>query len=580
VDLALIGNGRYQALIDSDARVRWLCWPRFDSSFVFGGLLDDARGGSFGVHPASPSSTSEQAYLPRTNVLRTTFHASDGSFEVLDVAPRFDDGGKVVSSNALLRVVRPLSGAPRMRVHCQPSTNGRGLPAPKHGEAGLSWQLGAVDLVLETDAPLDRVVTGGYFLLDQPFYFLLREGEPIEGTPTQLLERTVRHWERWCDAMQLPGVFDEAVTRSALTLALHQYEPTGAITAATTTSIPEYPGSGRTWDYRYCWLRDAYFTLLALERLGHHRPTEQFVEFLGRIADASPDGLQPLFGIGGEQRIEEQVLSRLAGYRGDGPVRIGNAAYQQEQHDVYGEAVGALELLSATSEVPLALLSRLLDDIERTIELPDAGLWEIRDQPKLHTFSLLMHWYGATAAARIANAAAAYAVESRAQRLATRARVLIEQRCWREPGYYADAATTDHADAALLMMINLGYLLPGDSRAHRHVDHLVAKLSIGDGLMSRYLHHDGIGETHATFTVCGFWLVEALAKLGRRDEAEARMRKLLSYANHVGLFSEDIDPKSGAQLGNFPQTYSHAGLVNAAFALAQAKAPNTAVPVG
>jgi GH15 family glucan-1,4-alpha-glucosidase len=576
VDLALIGNGSYQALIDSQGHVRWLCWPRFDSSFVFGGLLDEERGGVFAVEPAAAGASSEQHYLPHTNVLRTSFRAGDGSYEVLDLAPRFGRGEQHRAPNALLRIVRPTSGQPQLRVRCAPTGDyGRVMPPSRSVDGGLAWDVDGAELVLETDAPTDDVAEGRPFTLQREHFFLLRGSEPLELGPAELLERTTRYWQGWSAALCLPGVFDDEVVRSALTLALHQYQPTGAITAAATTSLPEYPGSGRNWDYRYCWLRDAYFTLQALERVGRRDETRAFAAFVQRITTASPVGLQPLFGIAGERCIEERVLHHLSGYRGDGPVRIGNAAYAQAQNDVYGETIAALEPLLEVGELPSALLLRLVDDIARTLEQPDAGLWEIRDEPKLHAFSLLMHWFGGKTAARIARRLSDDALAIRAGQLADRARTLLDTRCWRPQGYYADAATTDHADAALLMMINLGFLEPGDPRASSHVDHLVERLALGDALMSRYLHHDGIGETHASFTVCAFWLVEALARLGRREEAEARMRTLLGYANHVGLFGEDIDPHSGEQLGNFPQTYSHAALISAAFALAKPPRPAT-----
>ncbi len=580
--LALIGNCAYQALVDDSAAVRWLCWPRFDSSFVLGSLLDDDRGGELSVQPSAAAS-SEQAYLPSTNILRTVFECEDGSFEVIDFAPRFRRGSSSYMPTMLVRIVRPIEGTPRVRIRCRPVYD--------YGEAVLvgqvlgdriQWLGERAALQLRTNVPSH--IGADAFLLEQDVYLAFSWGEALEGgleeTCEQLLSRTKAYWQAWVKQMVLPGCFQSEVIRSALVLKLHQFEETGAITAAATTSLVEYPGSSRTWDYRYCWLRDAFFTLDALARLDHHEESERFASFLeslpaiGLPATGLPatGRLQPVYGIGGEQQLPETILEHLSGHLGEGPVRLGNAACAQIQNDVYGETIAAVApLLLGRADCPpaaLALLVRLLEQIDRTMELPDAGLWEIRDEPKLHTFSLLMHWLGATNAASVGARIDDAALEQRGRELAARARGLIEDRCFRpELGYYADSASTDHADAALLLMINLGFLEPEHPAAASHLASLHERLGLGNSLMQRYRHHDGIGETHATFTVCGFWYAEALARVGRAEEAERCFVDLLGYANHLGLFSEDIDPKTGKQWGNFPQTYSHAGLITAALAI-------------
>jgi GH15 family glucan-1,4-alpha-glucosidase len=585
MDLALIGNCSFQALIDTRARVRWLCWPRFDSSFVFGSLLDEERGGAFEIVPATEVLESEQEYLPNTNVLRTRFHCDDGVFDVIDFAPRFIQYERSFKPTMLVRIIRPVEGKPRVAVRCEPVYRyGDLVPRSHIASNHIQWEVPEASLRLTTDVARAYIDESRPFVLEETAYVVLTWGEPLEAplaeTCESFLGRTRRYWEKWVKHCALPTRFQSRVIRSALTLKLHQFEDTGAITAATTTSIPEYPGSGRTWDYRYCWLRDAYFTLMAMRRLNHFEEMEGFVRYLANLA-ATSDRLQPVYGISGESELTERIHERLAGYDGEGPVRIGNAAYEQVQNDVYGEMLAAIAPLFldlrfvGQRTYGSDLVDDLLSRIEETMELPDAGLWEIRDEPKVHTFSLLMHWFGARVGMHVGQAIHDEALVDKAKALEKRARALLDGECYRaEDGYFADATTTDNADAALLMMINLGFLGKDDPRASSHLQVLAERLRIEGSLFHRYVHHDGIGDTHATFTVCSFWYAEALARMGRYDEAEKSLAELCELANHVGLFSEDIDPATRGQLGNFPQTYSHVGLINAAFAVSRQDADN------
>jgi GH15 family glucan-1,4-alpha-glucosidase len=312
-----------------------------------------------------------------------------------------------------------------------------------------------------------------------------------------------------------------------------------------------------------------------MRRIGHVDELEAFVGFIKNVA-SSNEQLQPVYGITGETDLTERVIPDLRGYRGSGPVRAGNGAYEQVQYDAYGEVIGTIapffldfRFEHHITENSISLIKRLLRRIEEKMLLPDAGVWEIRDDNRVHTFSLLFHWVGAVVAARIGETLNDDGLKSHALDLVRRTREVIEKECWVEDrGFYADSTTSENEDAALLMMINLGYFPKGDPRAETHLRALERRLQVDGHLMHRYLHHDGLGENHAaTFTVCGFWYVEALARLGYIVEAQEAFEKMLSYSNHVGLFSEDIDPKTGAQLGNFPQTYSHVGIINSAFAI-------------
>lgn len=577
--LALIGNCAYQALVDDCANISWLCWPRFDSSFVFGSLLDKERGGYFSIEPAEECIETEQHYLPNTNVLRTEFQSASGSFEIIDFAPRFRQYERYFKPTMLMRRVRRLSGQPSVVVKIRPMSDyGREKPQSYMASNHMQWDIGGTALRLTTNVPLSYVHEARPFILDSDTYFSLTWGAPLEApleeTVERFLNQTRRYWERWVKHTAVPGVFQREVIRSALALKLHQFEDTGAITAASTTSLPEEDGGGRNWDYRYCWLRDAYFTLKAMRRLGHFEETEGFLGFLKNIVRTSAERLQPVYSISGESRLTEVTLEHLAGYRGNQPVRAGNAAYSQIQNDVYGEMIAAMSpfLLDIRFGDFLhhgadELVERLLERVTQTMESPDAGIWEYRGTKRVNTFSLLLHWTGARMAERIASKLPDAELQRQAHHQAERAKRLIESTWNEEGGFYADSTTTNNPDASLFMMVNLRYLKPDNPRAERHVRSLSKELAVMDPLMHRYKHQDDFGVSASTFTVCGFWYAEALARLGHVDEARAACTRLIDYSNHVGLFSEDLDPNTGEQWGNFPQTYSHVGLINTAFAI-------------
>ncbi len=581
MNLGLIGNCSYSALVENGA-VRWLCWPRMDSSFVFGGLLDEDRGGAFTVEMVDATAV-EQAYVEHTNVVRTVFRGPSGAFELLDFAPRFRLYDRFFKPNMLMRILRPLEGAPLVRIRCEPvydygKVQAQAYCASNHIEyTGL-----AAPLRLTTNASLTYVREGRPFVLARTTHLALTWGQPLESpletTADEFLHRTVSYWHRWVKRMRIPREFQREVIRSALALKLHQYEDTGALLAATTTSLPEHPGSGRCWDYRYCWLRDSYFTLAAFERLGHLEEMERFLAYLRDLCAQHPDKLQPLYGINGEAALHEQILDHLAGYRGDGPVRIGNQAYEHVQNDAYGEMILAISRIlldtrfseGTDRRIALQIVSQLLGQIERRLEEPDAGLWELRNRSALHSFTVLMHWAGAKRAAEIGKEANDPALTDRALSAERRARAILETRCW-DPahGVLTQAADTKHLDASMLLALHFGFFAPDDPRAKTHVEAILKGLSVEGGLLRRYAVEDDFGFQEAAFTVCSFWMVEALAFVGRHEEARALFGKLLSHANAFGLFSEDILPATGELSGNFPQTYSHVGLINAAFRLAR-----------
>jgi GH15 family glucan-1,4-alpha-glucosidase len=579
--LGLIGNCSTAALLNRGS-VEWLCWPRPDSSFVFGPLLDRRRGGAFTVEAVAQAAV-ESEYVENTNVLRTVFTAEGGSFELLDFAPRFVQYDRSFKPSMLVRILRPLAGEPQVRIRCRPVwdyglTEARSWHASNHIEyTGLP-----APVRLTTNVPLAYVADERPFLLERDSHLVLTWGAPLEAgleeTAERFLERTVDYWRRWVKQTRVPRDYQAEVIRSALTLKLHQYEDTGALLAATTTSLPEHPGSGRTWDYRYCWLRDAYFTLNALGRLGHADEMERFLVYLRNICEEGQGVLQPAYTIGGGRHAEERVLDHLEGFRGDGPVRVGNQAFEHLQNDVYGEMILAVSRLlldtrfsgEAAPRSAIAVVEDLLAQIESRLLDPDAGPWELRGTQKLHGFTLLAHWAGARRAAEIGETLALPELEARGRSLQERAAQSLWEECWDDGiGAFTQAVGEPQLDAVMLLAVQLGLLELDDPRAHRHVDAIRAELRVDGGLLRRYVTPDDFGRPLAAFTVCSFWLVEALALLGRADEARKLFEHLLGLHNGLGLFSEDILAESRELSGNFPQTYSHVGLINAAFRLSR-----------
>ena len=579
--LGIVGNCSYSALL-RDGSVEWLCWPRPDSSFVFGPLLDRERGGAFTVEGIDATDV-RQEYVENTNVLRTVFRCSGGEFELLDFAPRFQLYDRFFKPSMFVRILRPLSGEPRARVRCHPVYE-YGLIETRYWRASnhIEFTGFPVPVRLTTNVPLTYVEDEQPFLLEEDRHLVLTWGEPLEvgleETAERFLERTLDYWRRWVKHTRVPRDYQSEVIRSALTLKLHQYEDTGALLAATTTSLPEHPGSGRTWDYRFCWLRDAYFTLNALERLGHSEEMERFLGYLRNLAEERHGALQPVYRISGASDAAERELEHLAGYRGEQPVRIGNQAFEHVQNDVYGEMVLAVSRLFLDTrfagEVPpptaVEIVQELVDQIEGRLEEPDAGLWEFRGRTRLHSFAVLMHWAGARRAVEVAETLGAAGLAAQARKVETQAAELLDTRCWNdEVGALTQVAGEPQLDAALLLAVHLGYLEPDDPRATSHVDAIRSALSVDGGLLRRYTTPDDFGEPQAVFTVCTFWLVEALAILGRTTEARELFERLLGLHNGLGLYSEDILPDTLEQSGNFPQTYSHVGLINAAFRLSR-----------
>ena len=576
-DMGLIGNCAYLALIRKDTSIAWLCWPRFDSSFIFGDLLDDQKGGEFSVKPSSPSFGCYQYYIENTNVLCSEIENEDGRYRVTDFAPRFSQYDRYYKPLMFIRKIEPLAGAPRVKVTCRPVGQYGSQKLDQRRSSNHIAYLGLEEeMRLTTNISLSYILDKEYFVLNETKYLVLTYGSPLEAplesTAEVFLTNTIKYWRNWVKNTSISNYYQTQVIRSALALKLHQYEDTGAIIAATTTSLPEAPNSTRNWDYRFCWMRDTYYILTAFNNIGHFEELERYFHYIANISAKAKDKFQPLYSISTGADLIEMELSHLNGYLGNKPVRIGNDAYTHIQNDVYGQVLVALlplyvdrRFIGEERSESEKLIYKTLHHIQRVMNMPDAGLWEFRHIAQKHCYTYLFHWAGSKAALKIANFLQNQEMANLAESLMNEAASNIEA-CY-DPvrGVYTNAIGSPHLDASTLQLIMMGYLDPNSERAHSHLRNLEQELKTPNGLFYRYRHQDDFGIPETTFLICSFWYVESLACVGRLQDAAREFERLLAYTNHLGLLSEDVDAVTGSQWGNFPQAYSHVGLMNAAY---------------
>jgi len=584
LDLAMIGNCTISALIERGGSIVWCCMPRFDSTPVFDALLRSEQGlpldGAMTVELEGLARV-EQAYDPGTAIVRTQLWDDRGQgIELVDFAPRFITRDRVFRPAQLVRRVRPLSGHPRVRFTVRPHGDwGAAPPTLTRGSHHLRFVMPELTLRLNSSLPLTYLVDGRWFSLHGPVSLLLGPDETLAGgiddTAREFEEQTSLYWRHWSRRLAVPLEWQDAVIRAAITLKLCQFEETGAIVAAMTTSIPEAPNSGRNWDYRFCWLRDAFFVVRALNSLSEVGTMEGYLNWLYNVVRGAENGhVQPLYGIGLERSLPESVVSNMAGYRGMGPVRVGNQAQEHLQHDVYGSIVlGAAQafhdhrLLRRGDAADFSALEVMGEQAWALHDQPDAGIWELRTRARVHTSSALMCW---AACDRLGRIAAVLDLPERARLWQQRAGVIrtaIEQHAWNdERQAYVESLGGRDLDASVLLMGEVGFLPPQDPRFISTVQAMEASLCDGP-FMRRYEAADDFGRPETAFNVCSFWRVDALARIGRKDEARAAFEALLAQRNHVGLLSEDLAPASGELWGNFPQTYSMVGIINGAVRL-------------
>jgi GH15 family glucan-1,4-alpha-glucosidase len=587
LDLWPIGNCQVSALIDRAGCFVWGCVPRVDGDPVFSLLVDTdtaehaAARGLWSVELENCAATSQE-YLRNTPVL-VTRHAdgAGNAIEVVDFCPRIRRADRSYRPVAFVRIVRPVAGSPRMRMRLRPATRGAGVAARTFGSNHIRYRLPALDMRLTTDAPTSLIDEERVFRVERPLHFFFGPDESFSGelgaSLEQMLAETITEWQLWVRGLAIPLEWQDAVIRAAITLKLCQHEETGAIVAALTTSIPEHAGSSRNWDYRYCWIRDAYYTVQALNRLGALDVLESYLGYLRNIVDdASGGAIQPLYSVLGEASLEERETPHLQGYRGMGPVRIGNQAYLQVQHDVYGQIILSSvqaffdrRLLRLSGREDFESLERVGEYAWKLHDKPDAGPWELRTRQHVHTYSAAMCW---AACDRLANAARTLSLDERATLWEERAnaiRARIESAAWR-PEARTMSATFEGTtlDASLIQLLDLHFFATNDPRFIGTLEAVEGGLRRGSHML-RYATEDDFGLPVTAFNVCTFWLIEALYWTGRVTDARALFEEMLARRTVAGLLSEDIDPVSGELWGNYPQTYSLVGIINCAALLSR-----------
>ena len=583
LNMGLIGNCTISALVDQGGKIVWSCFPRFDGDPVFSSLLNEnSEDGVYSIE-LDDLEEAEQTYLPNTAVLVTTLTDSAGSgIEIIDFAPRFQQFGRIFRPTTLARIIRPFGETPRITIRLRPTFDyGRRKPGITRGSNHIRYVGSDMSLRLTTNAPLTYILDETAFILEGEVVMLLGPDESLRGpvieTGREFLEQTIGYWRTLSMRLSVPFEWQEAVIRAAITLKLCTFEETGAIVAAMTTSIPEIEGEGRNWDYRFCWLRDAYFVVRTLNRLGYVETMEDFLAYISNIVGAAEDGyLQPVYGIGLEKKLIERQVESLSGYRGNKPIRVGNQAYEHDQHDGYGSV-----LLAATQAFfdkrlrqPAGVhtfhrLETIGDKAFALYNVPDAGLWEFRTIARVHTHSSVMCWATCDRLARIAGHLGLTERATHWQARADQIRETVLENAWNDRlNSFVASFGGDDIDASLLLMHEVGFINPDDPRFVGTVEAVERELRRGDHLF-RYIKQDDFGEPENAFIICTFWYIDALIVTGRTAEARELFENMLASRNHLGLLSEDINPKTNELWGNFPQTYSLVGLINCAMKLSK-----------
>jgi GH15 family glucan-1,4-alpha-glucosidase len=589
-DYAVIGDCRSAALISRAGSLDWLCLPRFDSPAVFAALLDRRRGGCFSVRPTGEYESSRR-YVGDTNVLETTFRTGAGTLRLLDLMPVTSEAEKrreLWPNHQVLRQVECLDGEVEVDVLCDPRPGyGRTTPrAEDRGAFGFRFRE-EPGILLRSELPLaplapDRSGIGGQATLRAgerrylSLTFNLEEPAvvpPFGEAAERKIEQTLRWWEKWSGRCRFEGPYRDHVVRSALTLKLMTYAPSGAIVAAPTTSLPETMGGERNWDYRYCWLRDASLTLRGLMDLGYPAEAEAFLNWLFHAIRLTAPDARIMYDVFGESRLPERELDHLEGYAGSRPVRIGNEAADQFQLDTYGEVVdAAFQYVERGGRLDRDMAELMVGLGETACERwrePDEGIWEVRGGRRHHTYSKAMCWVALDRLVRFHEGGHLEAPVDRFSSVRDEIRAEIEARGYNEEiGSYVSVFDGDDLDASLLLLRIYGYAEPGADRMVSTCERIYERLGAGP-LLHRYRGDDGLPGEEGAFGIASFWGVEARARQGDVARARADFERLCGHANDVGLFAEEIDPGTGAALGNFPQAFTHVGLISAALTLRQ-----------
>ena len=579
LNYGIIGNCKSSALINEDSSIEWCCLPQFDSPSVFGKILDQKKGGSFKIL-CDNSYSITQKYLDNTCILMTKFDNGSDVFELLDYMPRFQkENGVYYAPPEICRILKLVKGNPKLKVLYDPRlvySIGRTNNYEKNDFIVSVVNEERYDtLYLYTDLNKKNILECSEISLDRDYFLTISYNEKIN--PPSLdhinleLERTKVYWLNWCFKTPTYKNYNSQILRSAMTLKLLTFEKTGAVLAAATTSLPETIGEVRNWDYRFCWIRDASMVIKVITKLGHVKIVKKFIDFILDIIPDKNEKLQIMYGINGEKMLTEETLDHLSGYKNSRPVRVGNAAFIQKQNDIYGILVDAIHYQiekyideNDKHEELWSIVKNIVWVVDNNWKMPDKGIWEFRQEDQHFTFSKLLCWVAVDRAIKISELIQGGKSAKKWKSLRSEIYNDIIENAWSdEKQAFTQSYGAEHLDASVLLMEPYGFIDAKDTRYVKTVKAIERELS-HEGLLFRYKNVDDFGTPSSSFTVCTFWFINSLYKIGEKEKSKLMFDKLLSYSNHLGLFSEDIDFKSKRLLGNFPQAYSHLALIDTA----------------
>ena len=580
LNYGIVGNCKSSALIFEDSSINWCCLPQFDSSSVFGKILDNEIGGSFKIN-CDESFSIKQTYYKNTAILVTNFKNDNEEFELIDYMPRFkNDDGTFYSSPEIHRILLPIKGNPKIKVNYDPKLEYSSGKTKKHIKKNFIVSIvedkNYETLFLYTNVNKKDILDYNEITIDKKIFFCVSYNEKINIPSFESIyfefEKTKVYWLNWTNKNPYFKNYGDQINRSAITLKLLTFEKTGAVLAAATTSIPETIGEVRNWDYRFCWIRDASMVIKIITKLGHVNIVNNFINFIVNLIPNKNEKLQIMYGINGEKILTERKLDHLSGFMDSKPVRVGNAAYFQKQNDIYGILMDAIhfQILKFQDdkykhEQLWSIVKSIVWSVNKNWKNADKGIWEFRNKDMHFTFSKLLCWVAVDRAIKISELIQRGEKAKKWESLRDEIHDDIIKNAWSEKKQaFTQSYGSQDLDSSVLLMESYGFIEASDSKFIKTVKSIEKELMF-EGLLFRYKNKDDFGEPKSSFTVCTFWFIDSLYKIGEKKKAKKMFDELLSYSNHLGLFSEDIDFKSKELLGNFPQAYSHLALIETAF---------------